>query len=509
MQYCDNWRLRVVFCTLLLLVSVNSIALDWAHINYQQVRVCPGGGVIPNFEDDACSTQSFFSADPQGQAIWLKAPLHLSKRWQAGAEPLAFYLFAKASSEVYLNGRLLGTNGRVSADGEHELAGRMDSRFYVPPDLVRQGENWVVIHLSSHQSFLRLASPLHLAALGKYQNSTDYFGIEPHVQLSVLCTLLLGGLYLLILRLSPLRAQIPRGLLWLIGIAAAQLTAEQLRGWLGYPYPLHDLRLMLILICALAFGLGLLAYLLRLCQIHTKARLIILAPGVGLTLLLVFISPGFDLKTTLAVTTPAFIGMCVAYWYYYQQRTGKSLLLVATLCVFVLVALLSLQSFHSLLFYGVVTLLLGTLLGEHIRHLSELQRQSIADQQAITKLQVKLAQLDKTSAQQYLSLTFGSATERVDVGQLLWCRAAGDYVELHLEGGGERLYSGSLKSLTDKLPATFMQVHRSYLVDLDKVRRVALNKDKAEPGYAFLDLIDGSRVPVSRRLLGQVRESIE
>nr|WP_275442426.1 LytTR family DNA-binding domain-containing protein [Pseudoalteromonas sp. OOF1S-7] len=201
--------------------------------------------------------------------------------------------------------------------------------------------------------------------------------------------------------------------------------------------------------------------------------------------------------------------MCVAYWYYYQQRTGKSLLLVATLCVFVLVALLSLQSFHSLLFYGVVTLLLGTLLGEHIRHLSELQRQSIADQQAITKLQVKLAQLDKTSAQQYLSLTFGSATERVDVGQLLWCRAAGDYVELHLEGGGERLYSGSLKSLTDKLPATFMQVHRSYLVDLDKVRRVALNKDKAEPGYAFLDLIDGSRVPVSRRLLGQVRESIE
>nr|WP_290444082.1 LytTR family DNA-binding domain-containing protein [Pseudoalteromonas sp. XMcav2-N] len=156
-----------------------------------------------------------------------------------------------------------------------------------------------------------------------------------------------------------------------------------------------------------------------------------------------------------------------------------------------------------------VTALLGAFLGLHIRHLGELQIQSIIDQQAIAKLQVKLAQLDKTDAQQFLNLTFGSSTERIDVGQLIWCRAAGDYVELHLEGGGERLYSGSLKSLIEKLPATFMQVHRSYLVDLDKVRKVALNKDKAVAGYAFLHLSDGQRVPVSRRLIGQVRESIE
>ncbi|WP_046005944.1 LytR/AlgR family response regulator transcription factor [Pseudoalteromonas rubra] len=508
MYYCDNPLLRLALCALLL-VSVSSFARDWVHIDYHQVRVCPGGGPVPTFTEPGCQTQSFFSSDPQGQAIWLKAPLYLSEHRQQKSAPLAFYLFAKASSEVYLNGTLLGVNGRPASDAEQELAGFMDARFYVPPDLVRPGENWVVMHLSSHQSMLHLASPLHLAALGRYQNTTEYFGIEPYIQLSVLCVLLLGGLYLLILRLSPLRAQIPAGLLWLIGIAAAQLAAEQLRGWFSYPYPLHDVRLMLILICALAFGSGLLVYLLRLCQMHTKLQLVILVPGIGLTLLLVFISPGFDLKTTLAVTMPAFIGMCVACWYYYQQRTGKTLLCGATLCAFVLAALLSLQSFHSLTFYAMVTLLLGILLGLHIRHLSEIQLQSIADQQAIAKLQVKLAQLDKASAQQYLNLTFGSATERVDIGQLLWCRAAGDYVELHLEGGAERLYSGSMKSLTDKLPATFMQVHRSYLVDLDRVRRIALNKDKAQPGYAFLYLSDGSRVPVSRRLLAQVRESIE
>ncbi|WP_125561836.1 LytR/AlgR family response regulator transcription factor [Pseudoalteromonas rubra] len=509
MQYCDNRHLRVIFCTLLLLASANSLALDWAHINYQQIRVCPGGEVIPNFEDDACTTQSFFSADPQGRAIWIEASLHLSERWQEGAEPLAFYLFAKASSKVYLNGRLLGTNGRVSLDGEHELAGRMDTRFYVPPGLIRTGENRVVIHLSSHQSILRLSSPLHLAALGKYQNSTDYFGIEPHMQLSVLCILLLGGLYLLMLRLSPLRAKIPSGLIWLIGIAVVQLAAEQLRGWFSYPYPLHDVRLVLILVCAMTFGFGLLVYLLRLCQFDTKVKLSVLAPVIGLTSMLVFFSPGFDLKTTLAVSIPALAGVGVACWYYYRHRTGKALLFAATLGVFVMAAMLSLQSFHSLLFYVMVTLLLGVLLGMHIRQLGELQIQTMADQQAIAKLQVKLSQLNKTGTQQYLTLTFGSAAERIDVGQILWCRAAGDYVELHLDGGKERLYSGTLKSLIDKLPGTFMQVHRSYLVDLDKVRRIALNKDKTESGYAFLYLSDGNRVPVSRRLLGQVRGTME
>ncbi|AZZ97801.1 LytTR family DNA-binding domain-containing protein [Pseudoalteromonas sp. R3] len=508
MRFRDSRLLRTVLCALLL-VSGNVLALDWTHINYHQVWVCPGGGPIPTFEEPTCKTQSFFNGDPQGQAIWLKASLHLPKHWQEGSGPYAFYLFAKASSEVYLNGRLLGTNGRVAQDGEQELAGRMDTRFYVPPDVIKEGENWVVMHLSSHQSLLRLSSPLHLAALGKYQSSTEYFGIEPHIQLSVLCVLVLGVLYLLGLRLSPLRAQIPTGLLWLFGIAAVQLALEQLRGWISYPYPMHDVRLILILLCALGFGCGLLAYLLRSCQVFIKTRLTILALSTSLTLLVVFFSPGFDQKTTLAVALPVLIGILVSGRYYYQARTSKALVLVAMLCAFLLAAILSVQSFHSLLFYIMVTALLGGFLGLHIRHLGELQTQSIIDQQAIAKLQVKLAQLNQADEKQYLNLTYGSSTERIDVRQLIWCRAAGDYVELNLEGGGERLYSGSLKSLLDKLPATFMQVHRSYLVDLDKVRKVTLNKDKAVAGYAFLYLCEGERVPVSRRLFAQVRESIE
>ena len=66
----------------------------------------------------------------------------------------------------------------------------------------------------------------------------------------------------------------------------------------------------------------------------------------------------------------------------------------------------------------------------------------------------------------------------------------------------ELLYSGSLKSIADQLPTTFVRVHRSYVVNIDKV--ISMKRD-GENGY--LVLTNDTQIPVSRRMMPQVRET--
>ncbi|WP_299084682.1 LytTR family DNA-binding domain-containing protein [uncultured Paraglaciecola sp.] len=67
----------------------------------------------------------------------------------------------------------------------------------------------------------------------------------------------------------------------------------------------------------------------------------------------------------------------------------------------------------------------------------------------------------------------------------------------------ELLFSGSLKRIVQQLPSIFVRVHRSYIVNLDKV--VSLKRD-GESGY--LILTNDTHIPVSRRMMPQVKESL-
>ncbi len=82
----------------------------------------------------------------------------------------------------------------------------------------------------------------------------------------------------------------------------------------------------------------------------------------------------------------------------------------------------------------------------------------------------------------------------LDQSQIDWIEAAGDYVCIHIKGE-TRIIRSTLKTMEAELKGTnFQRIHRSTLVNMDKVREVIT----APKGEAFVIISDKSRLKVSR-----------
>ena len=88
----------------------------------------------------------------------------------------------------------------------------------------------------------------------------------------------------------------------------------------------------------------------------------------------------------------------------------------------------------------------------------------------------------------------GPKVHVIPVGKLDWVEAQDDYVSLNSEGKAY-LKQQTLTDLERKLdPARFVRIHRSYLVNLDRLARI--DTEGGEPRAVVLE--DGTRVPLSR-----------
>jgi hypothetical protein len=76
-----------------------------------------------------------------------------------------------------------------------------------------------------------------------------------------------------------------------------------------------------------------------------------------------------------------------------------------------------------------------------------------------------------------------------------WLQASGNYVNLHVRGHDYplRITMAAIEPRLD--PVRFIRVHRSYMVNLDRVEEI----QPQESGDARLLMRDGSRIPCSRR----------
>jgi hypothetical protein len=93
----------------------------------------------------------------------------------------------------------------------------------------------------------------------------------------------------------------------------------------------------------------------------------------------------------------------------------------------------------------------------------------------------------------------------VRVGEIDWVEASGNYVNLYV---GRRAYPlrETMTGIEQRLaPHGFVRVHRSAIVNLERVRAILPN----ETGDATLELEGERQVPVSRRYRRTLRERIE
>jgi len=95
-----------------------------------------------------------------------------------------------------------------------------------------------------------------------------------------------------------------------------------------------------------------------------------------------------------------------------------------------------------------------------------------------------------------ITIVDGVHTHRTPLSAILSLRAAGNYVEFHLDGGNRPLMRGSLQEMQEKLAAHgFVRTHRSWVVNPRRVRRLtALGS-----GDFTLTFDSGAEAPLSRR----------
>lgn len=101
-----------------------------------------------------------------------------------------------------------------------------------------------------------------------------------------------------------------------------------------------------------------------------------------------------------------------------------------------------------------------------------------------------------TTNEPHIFVKTGKQIKRIDIGNILYVESLGNYVKIHTAETKE-IVNMTLKNLLEVLPTgMFLQVHRSYVVQTDKVTAIEGNMAR----------IGNDRVPISRNLKDKVLE---
>ena len=104
----------------------------------------------------------------------------------------------------------------------------------------------------------------------------------------------------------------------------------------------------------------------------------------------------------------------------------------------------------------------------------------------------------------YLGIWRANGTALIELADVLWIRADGDYSEVRLIDGRSELHDKSLAALTAVLPPDFLRCHRSCLVNLRHVRSL-----HASSGSRYwLVMANGKELPVGRAHVSGLRREL-
>lgn len=104
----------------------------------------------------------------------------------------------------------------------------------------------------------------------------------------------------------------------------------------------------------------------------------------------------------------------------------------------------------------------------------------------------------------FLAVRKGRRVVPIPLDDVLYLQASGDYSKVICRDGSEHLHQKTLTRLSQLLPDAYLQVHRSYLVDL---RQVACLESRPGSRYS-LRLHGGQEIPVSRAKVQVLRERL-
>ena len=492
--------IRLLFMLIVLLAGCAQQSTTPTVLLADQATLCPAvsDDAPPDFSGSNCQQIDYRLTDPQDGPVWLRVHIDAPDHLKQGLAPAGVYVSAKASSRVYFNGRLLGENGVPALQKGDETPGAMDAIFFVPHDMVSDENNEIVLFMSSHHGFLHFGYPMHWVGLGAYKDPTRMILRGYWPSLLPLGVLLAGVFYYLAMTFTGANRNTTLILSAISFLAAGQLLTEVYRGLAQYAYPIHEWRMVLILVFSVGFGITLYVYLIDRFIDHKRpwvwaAALLIPASTVLMT--------GYDGKSGVAVFTAVCLGAIVA-GYAALVRKPLARLHFAALAVFagVLVAFPS-RFLDVIFFYEIAALLLVLFIAQAVAAVRE-QKQLELERLQSHQLRVALTQANARAEDNKIHVNSTGKVEIVSVDEISSLKAAGDYVEIKLDSGKEILHHATLRQMEESLPATFLRVHRSYLVNSNKIKTLT----RETSGVGTLTLANESTAPVSRRIMPRVRD---
>jgi hypothetical protein len=416
--------------------------------------------------------------DPIGRAVWVRAEFELTEG-QARGGGVTLILQGLFSADVRVNGIAIGpSKGQPGLTPASETPGRIDEALPLS-GAVRAGENNLLVLLSAHHVNYRPGDVFHAVYLtfsgAAARRPLEHYGAaiaQSGVLLAVALALLFAG--------STRASGMP--LLWAGAGAVCLLLAmagEMLRSFWNYQYPFHVVRMLAIWIAmtgysaALFFAIG--------------ARWSATWPWRATLAALLAIALCAAATNGTDVWSIASIGAfgAVSLWLLLPPTRAGETTALALSGVIVTVLLMAMLRPVLLLDNGIYVLGVLVLLPWVIESLRPAAAAAVAA---------------ATPERAVLTCEDGSAP----VADIVWIRAAGNYLEIKRADGAVLLLRGGLSRLGPE-HAPLARVHRSYAVNLAFADRIVA---KTGSRYAVV-LRDGSQIPASRREAAALRERLQ
>ena len=478
---------------------------EFVRFDGGMVQVCEATNIDapPPPRDRAnCALIPELEIDPHGTALWVFGTLTPSEALLASKRPVSLFVSSKTASRVYLNGVLLGTNGTPGLSRATEVPGRIDTVFYIPRDQLRDGPNEVIFLMSGQHSHLRSSRAILTLGLFTYLEPPFHDRGTNWLAFLTFGAFALAGLYAAIISRLQIAGVSSLTLAAASLFAAGQLLAETLRSIWAYPYPVHDIRLILIIVCAIGTGLAMTAHTVQ--RLMAPAPYLWLAGSLLVAVTAIAIVPGFDNKAVMAILIPAAASIAISLWSIAREGAKIGWAYFAGFSAFACLILIDPGDFlDQYYFYVLAALVLGLFASQALAYRSVIEER---DQVIETRRQLEIA-LERASSESphFVLLNHSGRTERVDAATIISLSSAGDYVTVRLNDGREILHTGALTAFEAELPANFLRVHRSHLANTDHIQSLV----RLPGGTGELLMRDESKLPISRRIMPRVRDLFE
>ncbi len=369
------------------------------------------GEGLSDIDTASCRKLDYLNdVDTQNRIVWVTGRFHISEGYP-GPAPLGFYSGALASRDIWWNGERIGSVGRVGSSRETEIPGDLDAITWIPPHLIRTGDNEIAIRYSTFHLAVPVTTPVHYAyaaRMGGVRSLLLEYGPRLAATGALVAAALFFGFTFIASR-SPRQSLGPLFIALMSFAAVGQLWLESVRGFTSFPYPLQIWRLSGVGVFAFVFGVVLTAYVAHRFAPRRWGFCLALAAAAALALWPIL--PGVDGMALGFVMGPSVVSLVLAILGA-RGRFSGALATAIALGVFLALQFVESARFLDRTFYIAVSLLVLVLIVDQARVLRRAREAEEQARRRATMLELEL--LRRRIAPHFLMNTLNALAEWVE-----------------------------------------------------------------------------------------------